>query len=309
MAVSTRVVKRRIKSIRSTGKIMKAMELVAASKMRRATQLTLNARPYAELIKQMTHELRKRLDPRRYAYLLGRQQGVAGKPLTSLVVILASDRGLCGGFNSQLVKKTMEFVRGRPTDTIKMITVGHRAEAGVRRGGFEIMAAFDSISNAPSFDRTRPVAEMIAQEFVSGRIDRIFVAYTDYKSALSQIPTIHQLLPITPETELSRETIKAEVIEEEEQEGETREESDELFEPTGDAVMEKLLPRMVEVQLYQAFLESAASEQSARMMAMRSAGDAASEMLDALTLALNRARQAFITREISEISAGKAALE
>ena len=317
MAIPTRVIKRRIKSIRSTGKIMKAMELVAASKMRKATQLTLATRPYSKLIQDMAHDLRKLVDPKRYSLLVGKKAPPKNKPLKILLVVLASDRGLCGGFNNQLLKKSLEFVRQREGQKVRMVAVGRRAESTIRRSGNELVASFESIANAPSFERVKPVASLISEEFLSGTSDRIFVAFTDYRSALSQVPSVHQLLPIVPEAELPKD-VNADEQETSDEDEITRyalpvsryaDESVILFEPGSDAVMRKILPRMVEMQLYQAFLESAASEQSARMMAMRSAGDAAGEMLDNLTFTLNQARQAAITREISEISAGKAALE
>lgn len=303
MAIPTRIIKRRIKSIRSTGKIMKAMELVAASKMRKATQLTLGTRPYASLIQQMTQELQSQIDPKRYPLLVGRPS----KDGSILLVIVASDRGLCGGFNSQLLKKTMEFVRTRDKTKIRAITIGRRAEQAVRRAGIELLASFEAISNAPNFEKAKPMIEMIVKEFIEGRAERIFLAYTDFKSALTQLPTVAQLLPIIPESQLPR-------LEAEEEEGEeTRDKSEEengiLFEPSSQQIFQELLPRVVEMQSYQSFLESAASEHAARMMAMRSAGDAAGEMLDTLTFTLNQARQAAITQEISEISAGKAALQ
>ncbi|MDO8583879.1 MAG: ATP synthase F1 subunit gamma [bacterium] len=316
MAVSARVIKRRIKSTKSTGKIMKAMELVAASKMRRATQLALGTRPYAHHIREMANDLRRRIDPRDYALLVGlgiRHQALG---IRTMLVILSSDRGLCGGFNNQLIKKAIEFVKTRGEDAISVVTVGRRAEAAVRRANLKIVASFESISNAPSFARVEPSAKFISEEFLNGRVDRVFIAYTDFKSALSQVPAVQQWLPITPEAELTPEMAPADSVEEDSDDLPTTDErlpfdepEGELFEPTSAKVLSALLPKMVEMQLYQSFLESAASEHSARMMAMRSAGDAASEMLENLTFTLNQARQAAITREISEISAGAAAIK
>jgi F-type H+-transporting ATPase subunit gamma len=215
--------------------------------------------------------------------------------IKTLVIVAASDRGLCGGFNNQIQKKALEFLKQRMGEDIRIVTIGRRAEQVARRANAALAASFETISNAPTFERIRPMAEFIYQEFETERADRVFIAYTDYKSALTQIPTVAQLLPIVPEGELAAPP----------------QESDDamIFEPSPDVVLGRLLPRMLEMQIYQALLESAASEHSARMMAMRSAGDAASDMLDDLTFTLNQARQANITREISEISAGKAAIE
>lgn len=302
MAVPTRVIRRRLKSIRSTGKIMKAMELVAASKMRRTTQLVLGTRPYATRLQELTDEIRRQIDPRKFEWLVGKGKA-NGRPQKTLVVAIASDRGLCGGFNAQLVKKTVEFLRVRK-DTVRLAIVGRRANQAATRAGVEIVASFESISNGPSFERAQPVSRFIAQEFLEGRFDRIFLAFTDFKSALTQVPTVVQLLPIIPENDLPTLSDEEEAEEPEEETGEA-----DRFEPSKEHVLEKLLPRVVEIRIYQALLESAASEHSARMMAMRSAGDAAGEIFDTLTLTLNQARQAAITQEISEISAGKTALE
>lgn len=300
MALSPRLIRRRIKSVANTRKITKAMELVAASKMRRTVQLTVSSRPYEKSISTMVEDVRALVDPMSHPLLAGRQNAH-----TSLVIVAASDRGLCGGFNSQLLKKTMEFLKGRQGHAMKVVTVGRRAEMAVRRAGYEIVAAFDAISNAPNFERTRPIGDFTYTEFMEGRIDRVFMVYTDFKSAVSQVPTVTQLLPIIPEAEL--EGIKQKSDEEDLEE--ERDAPDILFEPNPEKVLDALLPRLLETKVYQALLESSASEHSARMMAMRNATENASDMLKDLTLTFNQARQAGITREISEISAGKAAIE
>ncbi len=319
MAISPRMIKRRIKSVRSTGKMMKAMELVAASKMRKAVQFALASRPYEKLILSLSTDLREALPGVRDPLLRG---NATRSSLRTLVLVIASDRGLCGAFNSQVLRKGLEFLRGRGSDALHIVSIGHRAERGVRRAGYTIDASFPSMANAPSFANAQPILRYVLQEFQSGNVDRVFVAYTDFKSALTQIPAVMQLLPIMPEAELATKEAVAESLEEQEgssdrqekkrmrqEEKILQEESNVLFEPSPISVLSKLLPRLVETRLYQTLLESAASEQSARMMAMRSAGEAARDMVKDLTLVLNQARQAAITREISEISAGKAAIE
>jgi F-type H+-transporting ATPase subunit gamma len=321
MGISPRIIKRRIKSVRSTGKIMKAMELVAASKMRKAVQFALASRPYATMIRELTDELRAALKTSTDPLLVGRKRA-PGAPLRTLVVAIASDRGLCGGYNSQLLKRTAEFFRGRPQDELRVVTMGARAERGVRRQTGTIIASFGSIANHISFAAAEPMLRFVLDEYHAHRVDRVFVVYTDFKSAIQQIPTAMQLLPVLPEEELNKNQANAlEMDQEEESEEETGyfsrkkkpeevdPEADLLFEPSGPEVLQKLLPRLVETRLYQTVLESAASEHSARMMAMRSAGEAARDMVKDLTLVLNQARQAAITQEISEISAGKAAIE
>ncbi len=282
---------------------MKAMELVAASKMRRATQLALGTRPYSKLIGELTERVRHLVDSTDHPLLVGHQaRSKNQESRITLFLLVASDRGLCGGFNSQIVKKALEFLRRRPEDEVRVVTVGRRAEQAVKRAGYALYASFESIANAPSFERAHPIGDLLYKEFMAGSIDRVFVGYTEFKSALTQIPTVFQLLPLIPEEELSKN--KELRIENSETTS-----SAALWEPSPDQVFDQLLPRALEMTVYQSFLESAASEQSARMLAMKSAGDAAGDMLDDLTFSLNQARQSSITREISEISAGKAAIE
>lgn len=295
MAVPTRLVKRRIKSIRSTRKIMKAMELVAASKMRKAIGQTISARPYSTLITEMTAQLRKLIHPSRHALLAGLGSYGAKK---TMVVVVASDRGLCGGFNAQIVRQAVDFLKLR-TEEVELVTIGRRAETVVRRSNRTAGASFESMANESSFARVRPMADYILKSFLEKRVDKVFLAYTEFKSTLVQIPHVDQLLPIIPESEAHAR----------QQVDEGNDEAKILFEPNPDVVLEGLLPKLIEMQLYQALLESSASEHSARMLAMKNAGDAAKEMLEDLTFALNQARQAGITREISEISAGKAAIQ
>lgn len=299
MALSTRLIKSRIRSIKNTRKITKAMELVAASKMRKSVQLTVASRAYAGTLGEVVDDVRTMVRESSHVFL-----SAASAPTTSLVIVASSDRGLCGAFNAQVLKKTFEFLRERRERTLKIVTVGKRAEQGVRRAGYSLVAAFEAISNAPSFERIRPLAELAAAEFREGRVDRVFVVTTDYRSALSQVPRVFQLLPMIPEQELAKRdgAARAEIEEEEAYDHV-------MFEPSPSGVLDELLPRVLETRLYQALLESSSSEHASRMMAMRSATDSASTMLEDLTLTFNQARQASITREISEISAGKAALE
>lgn len=297
MAVSPRLIKQRIRSVKNTKKITKAMELVAASKMRKAVQMTQASRNYSRTIGEVVEEVRRLVDVGSHPLLAGR-----AKADQTVVIVAASDRGLCGGFNAQLLKKTLEFLRER-TENIRVITVGKRAEASIRRAGYDIFAAFDAISDAPSYERSRPVGDLAYREFIGQKTDRVFLVYADFKSALTQIPTVRQLLPIIPEKELSTSYAQITWNDAATLEPAVR------FEPTTDTVLDALLPRLIDMQVYQALLESSASEHAARMLAMRSATDNASGMIDDLTLTFNQARQANITREISEISAGKAAIE
>lgn len=304
MAIPTRLIRRRVKSVASTRKIMKAMELVAAAKMRRTTDQALRARPYAFELARLTSQVRQSVSEEKYPLLVGTPRD-RDDQMRTLVVVVASDRGLCGGFNAQVLRSGLAFLRSRPADTLRVMTVGRRAEQGIRRAGFDLMAAFDAISNAPSFERSHPMAQMVTREFLEGRADRVFVAYAEFVSALRQTPVVRQLLPIIPESAFAGpDAVRRDVPW-----SQSDQRAAEMFEPSPEAVMESLLPRLVEMQVYQALLEASASEQSARMMAMKNAHESAGEVLDDLVFTLNQTRQALITREISEISAGKAAVE
>jgi F-type H+-transporting ATPase subunit gamma len=298
MAVSTRLIKRRIRSISNTRKITRAMELVAAAKMRKSVHFAVSSREYSKTAQSIVDDVRKLVDPKTHPLLAGRREAKS-----SLVIVVGSNRGLCGGFNYQVLKKFFEFIKTRPEHRLDIVTVGRRAEIAVRKSGQNIVASFESMADAPSFERSRPVGSYAYKQFMDGTVDRVFLAYTDFKSAVVQVPTIRQVLPIIPEQELKDVQASSE-----EQEKPASEET-QLFEPGPRQILDHLLPRLLETELYQAFLESSASEHSARMMAMRNATDNASDMMEDLTFTFNQARQANITREISEISAGKASLE
>lgn len=275
------------------------MELVAASKMRRAVGAAVSSRAYSKTIQSLVDEMNAKVDPTMHAYLAARKESHA-----AIVVIASSDRGLCGGFNVQLVKQAMSFLRSRKEKDLRIVTVGHRAELAVKKAGYQIVASFPAISDAPGFDRVVPIGRFCTNEFLEGRIDRVFIAYTDFRSAVSQVPLVSQLLPAIPE-----EVLPAQESHRDETTTSYEMDTGILFEPDPKQVLDALLPRLIDALLYQALLESSASEHSARMLAMRNATDNATDMLRDLTLTYNQARQAGITREISEISAGKAAIE
>jgi F-type H+-transporting ATPase subunit gamma len=317
MPSNTRAINSRLKSIKNTRKITKAMELVAGAKMRKAVQMTVDSRNYSGNIKKIVDDILPLVNQKSHPLLYGRKEAKA-----SILIIVASDRGLCGSFNAQLIKYCKEFLSTR-NEPVKIITVGKKSEGPMRRLNMEIIASFESISNAPSFERSQSAGKLVYDEFLQNRADRVFLAYSDFRSTISQVPTIVQLLPIIPEAELLIET---DIEDESKDPREKMTPSERLaydrkkaakhpldyevvFEPSPRHVLDQMLPRLIDTRLYQAMLESTASEHSARMMAMRSATDSAGEMIDSLTLTFNRARQAGITAEISEISAGKAALE
>jgi F-type H+-transporting ATPase subunit gamma len=284
MAVSPRLIRRRIKSVGNTKKITKAMELVSAAKMRRAVALASAARRYSAL----GAELMGRLSAvgAGFEHPFFRQASESGK---TLCLVIASDRGLCGAYNVSLVR-AVEAAMSKYAN-VDYVTAGRHADLALRRAGKNIIASFAGLTDAPHAAAVRPAISLIRSEFISGVYDRVFVATTNFKSALRQIPAVTQLLPLAPQGEGVSPQAHA------------------VFEPDPATVLEYALPRFLEASVYQAVLEAAASEHSARMMSMRSATDAAGEMMSDLTFTLNQARQSAITSEIAEISAGRAALE
>lgn len=283
MAISPRTVRRRIKSVRGIKKITKAIELVSAAKMRRAVAATLASRPYAAATERAMTAIGAESDSRHHPLLAHHASE------KTLYIVMLSDRGLCGGFNSQLLKAVAVVVKaeGKPAD---YIVVGKRGIDALRRARVAPIAAFTDLTNHPKPADAKTVADIVQVEYQSGKYSKVVLAYTDYRSALVQKPTLQTLLPISGPTEDAAPSIEY------------------LFEPSANEVLETVLPRRVEVQLWQSLLESSASEHAARMATMRSATDAATDMIDGLNLIYNQARQSAITRELAEITAGKAAI-
>lgn len=306
MAGQTREIRRRIRSVTNTRKVTKAMELVASAKMRRAVQAVLASRAYAtqawELVLNLAERTAAELHP------LLRPTSFPGTPTTHNigVVVISSNRGLVGGFNTQLVlevRRTLQKHVGQATALGKIILNGKKARSLVTKYRYEGVADFDKPDLLTGVEEVRPMAKEVMQGFIERRYERVFIAYTDFVSTLVQRPRVKQLLPLQRDAELGAVgTATAE--------SPSRLAALEfLFEPNPDVVLEALLPRLVESQLYQAVLESNASEHAARMVAMRNASEAAGDLIDDLTLTYNQARQASITQDLSEISASRAALE
>lgn len=301
MAVQTRAIKRRIKSVKNTRKITKAMELVAASKMRRSVSAVLASRPYAKLAWNTVQSIGRITDTSLHP-LLRRNEDVK----SVLLVLITSDRGLAGGFNTNILRQTRETIRSLGDGVqVSAICIGKRGADALKRLNVPILGSFVDITNQTKFEEVLPIGRMLIHEYTKGEFDRVVLCYTDFVSAISQTPVILDFLPLSVEAVKSVGQAQASGHEEV-----TFSKAKEYtFEPSPQAVLDRILPRLVETMVYQAVLESAASEHSARMMAMRSASDAAADMIDDLTFTFNQARQAGITQEIAEISSGKAALE
>ncbi|ACZ38857.1 F0F1 ATP synthase subunit gamma [Sphaerobacter thermophilus] len=284
-----REIRRRIRSVRNTAQITRAMEMVAASKMRRAQQHVLATRPYAERIRAMIGDLAAMGDAEEQA----RYPLLAKRPIQrSQIILITSDRGLAGAFNTNVIRRAIQFMtdeRPESLENIDVVTIGRKGRDFLTRYGRPLVASFTDVGDYPTLESIRPVVRIATDDFVAGKVDAVYVVYTRFINTLRQVPEVLQVLPIEAPPG-------------------TDEVTDYIFEPSPEAVLEALLPRFVEVQIYQALLESIASEQSARMVAMRNATDNARELVSELTLTYNKARQAQITREVTEIAAGAAAL-
>lgn len=328
MAINTKAIKNRIKSVGNTKKITKAMEMVSAAKMRKSVEAALNTRTYAVMARELMHHLATVEKQPTYALL-------SERPVKNLLVILiSSNRGLCGSFNSNVFKKTLSALKDVQNITkhytesgkdilpekevnVSIIGIGKKSAEFAKRNGYNLVAVFDNLSEAKSFDEIVPISKMFMEDFKKARYDKVLVAFTDYKSSLNQEPKLRQLLPVSPHeieemiVNLGRneDAKKQELKEEIATGGDRFSLNDYIFEPSEEEIIEYILPRLVEIQLFQAVLESGASEHSARMMAMRNASDAAGDMIKELNLTFNKARQAAITQEIAEIAGGAAALE
>lgn len=299
-----RDIQRRIKSVKNTHKITKAMEMVAAAKMRKAVVKVLQTRSYSDLAWQTVLHLAQKVDTREHPFFRERREikNIA-------IVLISTNRGLCGNFNVNLANKVIESIKihypdSRVTD---VVTYGAKGRDEVRRKGLNLIADFGKEDITQDSLDIRPIARMVTKDFIAKKYDKVLVAFTDYESALKQTPHVKQLLPIVPEIDkrLGHIVHEKDLVEEISIEGV----SEFIFEPDTKSVLDAFLPRLVEAQIYQAVLESEASEHSARMVAMRNASDAAEEMMGDLTLAFNKARQAGITAELADIAGGSMALE
>src|SRR5207237_4175098 len=291
---SLRDIRRRIRSIRNTAKITKAMGLVAASRLRRAQMRVTAARPYADAIRALVAEL-------------GAQAPSAGGALHPLLVqrevrtvgvlIVTPDRGLAGALNANIIRRGTELILEQERAdgrSVQVVTVGRKGQDFLVRRGRNLLGTFTGIIDRVRYDDVIPIARVIMDSFVNGSVDRALLVYPRFISTLSQRPEVVQLLPVEP-PESAR------------QQGGGRR-LDYIFEPDPQTILSQLLPRYIEVQIYQAILETAASFFSAQMVAMRNATDNANDLVESLSLTYNKVRQANITREVTEIASAAEAL-
>jgi len=282
-------IRRRIRSVKSTQQITKAMKMVSAAKLRRAQEAVVAARPFSNKLQQVIASLARREDQDAHPLLAQRGKGKA------LIVLVTSDRGLCGGFNSNVSKMVERHIRANPEgfEQLDQLLIGRKGNDYLkRRPGMTIFKVYENLLGTGQV--TYAPASLIGQElvelFASEQYDAVFLAFNAFRSAISQEPQIVPLLPVAPDAAASG--AGDEYL------------ADYIYEPSVTEVLSQLLPKYVELQLFRAFLESVASEHGARMSAMDSASKNASEMIGKLTLQYNRARQAAITKELMEIISG-----
>ncbi len=282
-----REIKRRIRSVQNTAKVTRAMQMIAASKMRRAQESVLSARPYAEKLRQVLGDL---------AAAHGTSGEEVQHPLLerrvvqkSLMVHFTPDRGLAGGMPGNMNRRGAQFIVDQESPTV-LITVGKKGRDFMVRTGQEVLAEFTDMGDRPRLADTEPITFLMREQYITGQVDEVFLSYSRFVNMAVQTPTVVKVLPIDAE-ELAAPGAGY------------------LYEPNPDQVFGSLLPRFIEMQVYHALLESIASEQSARMVAMRNASEAASDMVDDLVLEANKARQESITSELLDLVGGVAALE
>jgi F-type H+-transporting ATPase subunit gamma len=282
---SIQILRRRIRSIQGTTKIVRAMEMVATAKMRRTQQRALAGRPYTEKIRQVIADLA--IEPRIGGRMLPLLQKREVKKIA--LVHIGTDRGLCGGLNTNLNRVVAEFILQQKVP-VTVLTVGRKARAFARIAKLDVRAEFSGIGDRATMLDTMPISRVVIDDYSKGEVDLVYLAYPDFISTMVQKPTIQTLLPIEP-----GKLPPGQVAEY-------------IYEPDPFSVLNELLPRFVEMEVYHSVLELIASEQSARMVAMRNAGDNAEDLIKDLKLSLNKVRQEMITKEICDISGGAEAL-
>lgn len=282
---STREIRRRIRSVTSIGQVTKAMEMVAASKMRRAQAMALATRPYAEKLQQVLSSLSAQTGGVETLHPL-----LARRPVkNTCLILITADRGLAGGLNSNIIRYAAQFVLERSTP-VHLVTVGRRGRDWMLRRRRDIVAEFTGLGDRPSMNDTTPMSRVVMDGYLHGECDEVYVAYTHFQSTLIQRPTSFRLLPVEPPPQATSHYLEF------------------IYEPSPQEVLAQLLPRYVDMEVYHAVLEAVASEQSARMVAMRNATENAQEIVSELTLRYNKARQETITKELLEIASGAQAL-
>ncbi|MGH8122376.1 MAG: F0F1 ATP synthase subunit gamma [Rudaea sp.] len=285
---SGREIKTKIKSVQNTRKVTRALEMVSASKIRKAQELMKASRPYARAMRQMIGHIAKAHSEYRHPFL-----GERAQIKRVGYIVVSTDRGLCGGLNSNLFRRLLAEIRGWQEKNVEVdiVAIGAKANVFFKRLKVNLVGSATHLGEKPSVEQLIGVNKVMLDAYGARRIDRLFLAYNDFVNTMTQKATLDQLLPLPPSESLS-----------------TAHDWDYIYEPSAEVVLDHVLTRYIESLVYQSTLENLASEHAARMVAMKSASDNASKAIDSLTLIYNKARQAAITQEISEIVGGAAAV-
>jgi len=279
---NTRVIRNRIRSVKNIQQITRAMEMVAASKLKRAQELVHAAGPYAEKLRMMMSDVGKSASGVMHPLLAQREVE------RTCVVVMTSDKGLCGAYNSNAIGKAMAYIKSLKTESVRLVLIGKKANDFFKRRPYEVLKYWSFPSREVEVSFVAEITRFLADGYERGDFDRVVLFYTKFKSAMVTTPLQVQLLPI--ETSDAEEKTEAGALY--------------IFEPTAEELMQKLLPKYLQNQIYLGFVEAAASEHGNRMVSMRNATDTADEMIRTLTLTYNKTRQATITRELLEVVAG-----
>jgi F-type H+-transporting ATPase subunit gamma len=274
-------IRRRIRSVKNTQQLTKAMKTVSAAKLRRAQERVVNARPYADQLRNVLTNLAGKIEDVKHPLLEARPEQ------RILVVVVTADRGLCGGFNSNLIKVAQNFIREHASKNPLLYLVGRKGRDFFRRRNANIIGDYINFFSRLDYGNGRDIAQQIVDLYTKAEIDAVYIIYNEFKSVIQQRAVVEKLLP------LARQELQ-----------ESRSQIDYIYEQPPQEIFNRMLPRYVDIQVFRALLESAASEHGARMAAMDTASRNAGEMIDSLTLNMNRIRQAAITREIIEVVSG-----
>jgi len=283
---SAKEIRGQIKAIQNTAKITKAMEMVAASKMRKAQQRVLDARAYAEGIARVIANLMQAHPEYKHPFFTHREEA---KRIG--IILITTDKGLCGGLNTNALRLTVKTMKSRKAE-VEVINIGRRGGAFMRRVGVNVSGSVEGVSDSPELADILGAADLAIEQYMSGHFDEVHLLYSEFVNTMTQTPRVTQLLPCPPTDEPSHPGYW-----------------DYLYEPDSHTVLDGLLKRSVEALVYHALLENKACEQSARMVAMKSATDNAQDIVKDLQITYNKARQAAITQELAEIVAGSAAAQ
>jgi F-type H+-transporting ATPase subunit gamma len=286
--------RRRIRSVKNTQQITRAMKFVAAARLRRAQEKALSARPYARLLGEVLRSAMSRVENPTNPLLARRPEE------RILVLVVTGDRGLCGAFNANVLRRAVSFLRGKPGLKIELIPIGKKGRDSLRKQRWPFAAEYINFTTRVDFTLAQEISQLAIERYTAGEIDAVYAVYNEFKSVLTQTLVVQKILPLDTTAE------KPVVSTGESAEQRSGAQVDYLYEQPAEEIFHRLLPRYVETQVFRAMLESVASEHAARMTAMDSATRNAGDLIDQLTLHMNKVRQAAITKELIEVVSGAA---